>query len=278
MPELPEVETVRRGLEQVVLQKRIVSVEVPGTRSVRRQSKGAFKKALLGQRLERARRRGKYLLLELSSGAVLVVHLRMSGQLSFVPGPSEARLAHTHVVLGFSDQSELRFIDPRTFGELFVTSALDDQQVPVVLASLGLDPLVDGCSHEQLALLVKGRRTSLKAFLLDQANLCGIGNIYADEIAFCAKLRPDRRTESLSPKEIAALQKSIETVLAKAVELGGSSLKDARYRDLLGELGRFQIHHAVYGRRGAACPRCAAIVESARIVGRSAHFCPSCQR
>ncbi len=277
MPELPEVETVRRGLAAAVLEKQVAAVEVPGRRSVRRQSKARFRAALLGRVLVGARRRGKYLLIELDAGSVLVVHLRMSGQLLFEADVASVRAAHTHVVIRFSDSSELRFVDPRTFGELFVTADLDEDGLPFVLSGLGIDPLLDELSYEQLGPLLKARRTSLKAFLLDQREICGIGNIYSDEIAFAAKLRPDRRTDSLAPGEIEALCQSIDAVLGEAVELGGSSLKDARYRDLSGGLGSFQSRHAVYDRRGVPCSVCGTPIVADKIAGRSAHFCPRCQ-
>ncbi|HLI15617.1 MAG TPA: bifunctional DNA-formamidopyrimidine glycosylase/DNA-(apurinic or apyrimidinic site) lyase [Acidimicrobiales bacterium] len=281
MPELPEVETVRRGLERAVLGRRVVAVEVLGARSVRRQDAPAFRAALVGRRLVAARRRGKFLLVDLAPGRgpaeALVCHLRMSGQLLLVP-PGAPRVAHTHVVLGLDDASELRFVDPRTFGELFVAPLDPASGLPAELRTLGPDPLADGLPTALLRRLLARRRTSLKAFLLDQRAVAGIGNLYADEICFAARLAPGRRTDSLSAREAARLAAAIAEVLSAAVAARGSSLRDGRYRDLGGEPGAYQDRHAVYGRAGAPCPRCARPVVRARIAGRSAHFCPACQR
>ncbi len=277
VPELPEVETVRRGLERSVIGQRVLTVTVTGRRTIRRQSPAEFVEALTGRRLAVAGRRGKYLLVGLDDGATLVVHLRMSGQLLHVASPDEPLVPHTHVRIGLEDGSELRFVDPRTFGELFVAAEHDGAGRPVALAALGIDPLVDGLGPARLARLLATRRTSLKAFLLDQHTLAGIGNLYADEILFRARLRPDRATSSLSPADVRRLTGAIRNVLAEAVELRGSSLRDARYRDLEGGLGEFQGRHAVYGRAGEPCLRCGSTVERAKLAGRSAHFCAACQ-
>jgi formamidopyrimidine-DNA glycosylase len=277
MPELPEVETVRRGLERSVVGRVVELVTVTGKRTIRRQSPTEFADALTGRRLTEAGRHGKYLLVALDDGATLVAHLRMSGQLLHVASAAEPLVAHTHVRLGLEDGSELRFVDPRTFGELFVAHEHDSSGRPVELAGLGVDPLLDGLGPARLGHLLAARRTSLKAFLLDQHAVAGIGNLYADEILFRARLRPDRQTSSLQPAEVRRLAGAIRTVLSQAVELRGSSLRDARYRDLEGSLGEFQSRHAVYGRAGEPCLRCGSPIERAKLAGRSAHFCAVCQ-
>ncbi|MDA8291383.1 MAG: bifunctional DNA-formamidopyrimidine glycosylase/DNA-(apurinic or apyrimidinic site) lyase [Actinomycetota bacterium] len=279
MPELPEVETVRRGLEREVVGRRIGRVEVNGARSVRRQDPGSFVHELEGRRVDAARRRGKYLYAELDDGAALVVHLRMSGQLRLAgPPPLEPRSPHTHVVVGLGDGSELRFVDPRTFGELFVTSERSPDGLPSALAGLGADPLVDGVDDATLEELAACRRTALKSLLLDQSVIAGVGNIYGDEVCFHSGLRPDRRTESLRGSDAARLGVALRDVLTRAVEKGGSTLRDARYVGLRGAAGSYQHDHAVYGRAGRPCPRCGTLVERTRVGGRSAHFCPRCQR
>ena len=188
-----------------------------------------------------ARRRGKYLLVSLDDDAVLVGHLRMSGQLRYFepPLPASAKL-HTHAVIGFEDQSELRFVDPRTFGELFISSELDSRGVPTALSKIGRDPLVDGLDAAAVHAMVARRHRPLKAFLLDQREICGIGNVYADEICFAARLSPERRTDSLTRRDAGRLARAISQVLGEAVRDGGSSLRDERYRDVLGGLGTFQ--------------------------------------
>lgn len=280
MPELPEVETVRRGLESHLVGRRAARVTVTGERSVRRQGPEALTAALSGRRIEGAGRRGKYLLVGLDDGAVLVVHLRMSGQLRFVAAPAAGVPVerHTHVRVGFEDGSELRFVDQRTFGELFVTDALDEAGVPRALSGLGPDPLVDGIDAGHLAAVAARRRTSLKAFLLDQRVLAGVGNLYADEALFRARLRPDRSAAALRPAQIDRLVEGLSEVLSEAVAARGSTLRDARYVDLMGQPGGFQAAHAVYGRTGEPCVRCGRPIRRIRLAGRSSHFCATCQR
>lgn len=276
MPELPEVETVRRGLERSVLGRRVDEVAVTGRRTIRRQSPAEFALALRQRKLESAGRWGKYLLVGLDDGATLVVHLRMSGQLLHCPA-GDPLPAHTHVRLVLDDRSELRFVDPRTFGELFVAAEHDARGRPLALGTLGVDPVVDGIDARRLGGLLAKRRTNLKAFLLDQHALAGIGNLYADEILFRARLRPDREAGSLTAPEARRLAKAIRDVLDEAVALRGSSLRDARYRDLDGGLGDYQGRHAVYARTGEPCVRCGRPILQARLGGRSSHFCATCQ-
>jgi formamidopyrimidine-DNA glycosylase len=276
MPELPEVETVRRGVEKAVVGRTILEAHVTGQRSVRRQPIVEFERLVEGRRIVAAKRKGKFLLICLDQGT-LVVHLRMSGQL-VVHESADAELApHTHARLRLDDGRELRFVDPRTFGELFVAGpgAIDLEEL---LSGLGRDPLLDGIEARWLAEQAAGRRSPLKAFLLDQRRVCGIGNIYADEICFAAGLRPDRPVGSLEEADFEAVAAAIHDVIGRATAEGGSSLKDERYRDVFGDLGGFQRYLAVYGCEAEPCPRCGRTIERIRVVGRSAHFCPGCQR
>jgi formamidopyrimidine-DNA glycosylase len=278
VPELPEVETVRRGIEDTIIGRRISEVKVLGRRTVRRQSPAELTDRLLGRRFVAARRRGKFLLLSLDDGAVLVVHLRMTGQLLFFGGKDKPPLAaHTHLTVALDDGSELRFVDPRTFGEWFVTSSLDDRGEPLELEHLGRDPLLEGLPSAYLASRFAGRRARLKALLTDQRVIAGIGSIYADEICFRAKLRPDRLGGSLTPAELASLARAARSVLGEAVKSRGSSLRDKRYRDVAGELGSYQGRHAVYDRAGEPCPRCGRAVVRLKIGARSAYCCEGCQ-
>jgi len=278
VPELPEVETVRRGLEGAVVGRRIDDVQVPGRRTVRRQSPAELKIRLLGRTITGAGRRGKFLLLSLDDEAVLVVHLRMSGQLLHVRGPEHQPFAaHTQVVMGLGDGTELRFVDPRTFGEWFVSSDIDGRGVPAELAHLGRDPLLEGLPAAYLAARLAGRRAPLKALLTDQRIVAGIGALYADEICFRSKLRPDRPGGSLTAPEVAALARAIRGVLGEAVRSRGSSLRDLRYRDLEGGLGSYQGRHAVYDRAGEPCLRCGDQVVRVKIGARSAFCCEGCQ-
>ncbi|MFZ9483483.1 MAG: bifunctional DNA-formamidopyrimidine glycosylase/DNA-(apurinic or apyrimidinic site) lyase [Ilumatobacteraceae bacterium] len=280
MPELPEVETVRRGIAAQVVGRRIDRVEVGRERTVRRTSAQALIDGLTGATITDALRRGKYLLLPLDTGDVMMVHLRMSGRLLVADAGTE-RPPHTHVVMHLSGRprQELWFVDPRTFGEVVVFDPDHaDVQMPE-LARLGVDPVAEGLSRARLAALVRGRRRQLKPLLLDQSVIAGIGNIYCDESLHRARLRPDRLAESLTPREITRLHEAITTVLAEAVEAGGSTLADTQYVDIEGQGGWFQVHHKVYDRAGQRCLTCGK-ADIVRTVsgGRSTCHCPRCQR
>ncbi|MGH9297879.1 MAG: bifunctional DNA-formamidopyrimidine glycosylase/DNA-(apurinic or apyrimidinic site) lyase [Acidimicrobiales bacterium] len=278
MPELPEVETVRRGLEATVVGCRMDRVKITGRRSVRRQSPAELRRRVEGRRIERADRRGKYLALLLDDGQALVIHLRMSGQLLYVPQPARLRAAkHTHVVVRMEGGAELRFVDARTFGEWYVTRDVRDDGLPAEFDAFGPDPFADGLPVRVLRGRLAGRRTALKVALTNQAVIAGLGNIYADEICFVARLRPERLAGSLDDEESRRLARAIGSVLTDAVQLRGSSLRDASYRDLMGELGEYQGRHCVYGRAGADCPRCGHEVQKLKIGARSAYACEHCQ-
>jgi formamidopyrimidine-DNA glycosylase len=280
MPELPEVETVRRGLDVHLVGRRIEHVEVGRERTVRRTSRQALIDGLTGTTIVDTRRRGKYLLLGLDSGDDVMIHLRMSGKLLISP-IDEPRPAHTHVAARLSGQPprELRFVDPRTFGEVVV---FDPRNVAVEipdLARLGVDPITDGMDRAVLRRLVLGRARQLKALLLDQHVIAGIGNIYCDEILHAAKLRPDRLSNSLTGREITALHRETHRILGEAIEAGGSTLADTQYVDVNGDGGQFQLSHRVYDRAGQRCLTCGrANIHRVAMAGRSTCFCPRCQR
>jgi formamidopyrimidine-DNA glycosylase len=276
MPELPEVETVRRDLERAVVGRRIVDVNAPGARTVRRTSAAAVEGGLRGRVLVGARRRGKYLLGDLDDGGLVVVHLRMSGQLLLAPGGSE-RPRHTHVVCVLEGGDELRFVDPRTFGEVVVTRPERLASDLPGVASLGWDPLIDPMTPARFDRMVRRRRRRLKALLCDQHVVAGIGNIYSDEILWLARLRYDRRSDTLSAREVGRLRRAIPAVLGAAVAARGSSLADAQYVDLFGRTGAFQHEHRVHARAGQACPRCGRRIERQVDQGRSTYLCPRCQ-
>lgn len=274
MPELAEVETIRRDVEGLFAGRWISAVEVHGRRSVRRHADpDEFVRRVAGHRLTGTSRRGKYLVLALDGGDAVVAHMGMSGQL-LQAGAGEPMARHTHVRLTFDAGPELRFVDPRTFGQMWVTT-LDDGEVPE-LAHLGFDPLSDPEAGSRLRALV-GRPTRLKPLLMDQSRIAGIGNMYADEILFAAGLRPDRPAASLSETEVAGLHRAMVSVLEEAIELRGSSLADEQYRDLFGRVGRYQTRHRVYAREGQPCPRCGEAVARTRSGGRSSFYCPGCQ-
>jgi formamidopyrimidine-DNA glycosylase len=278
MPELPEVETLRRDLDKEVVGKRIKAVEVIGMRSIRRHpNKKHFIGRLEGRKVTGVDRKGKYLLVRLEGGDVLVVHLGMSGQLLRVKGAKEPMEKHCHVCITFIQAGQLRFVDPRTFGEMFVTAAEElEEQVPE-LAHLGFDPIEDVMSWVKFAELLAERKTKLKTLLMDQRFMAGIGNIYSDEILFAAGLRHDRSSESLSAQEVRRLYRAIGETLQDAIKHRGSSLADEQYRDLFGAVGEYQSQHKVYDREGQPCRRCRSPVVRVKVGGRSTFFCGQCQ-
>ena len=282
MPELPEVETVRRGIERRAVGRVIERVEVFRERTVRRQGREAVIDGLTGTRLIAARRHGKYLLCDLDSGGVLMMHLRMSGRV-LVADADSARPPHTHVVMHLSldkngARHEMWFVDPRTFGEVVVFDRDDQQRVAPELGRLGPDPIVDGLDEATLASILRGRRGNLKALLLDQRRIAGIGNIYADEILHRARLRHDRLPSRLNASTRNRLLEAIHYVLSDAVEKGGSTLDDTQYVGIDGEPGWFQTEHRVYDRAGERCLTCRTGTILRRVVaGRSTCFCPRCQ-
>jgi formamidopyrimidine-DNA glycosylase len=278
MPELPEVETIRRDLDKEIVGRRVKTVEVKGKRSIRRHKNAAeFRSRLEGKRVASVRRAGKYLLIGLDGDDVLVVHLGMSGQLLRVKSPKDAPERHTHVVMTFTQGGQLRFVDPRTFGEMFVTTADElTAQVPE-LAHLGFDPLEQVMSWARFGRLLSEHTTPLKSLLMDQKFVAGIGNIYSDEILFAAGLRYDRAANSLSAQEVRRLYRSMVETLSEAVKYRGSSLADEQYRDLYGEIGDYQGQHQVYDREGRACRRCRNAVVRVKVNGRSAFLCEHCQ-
>jgi formamidopyrimidine-DNA glycosylase len=269
LPELPEVETVRRDLAAALDGARVERVTVTGLRSIRRQHPDAFAAALTGTRFESFARWGKYLLVGLDSGQVLVAHLRMSGQLLLAPSGDAPVKRHSHVHVMFSDGRELRFVDPRTFGELFVTSP----ELPE-LAAQGPDALA--LDRDAFIKLLATRRARLKPLLLDQRVIAGIGNIYSDEILWTARLRGSRRGDQLRPVEVGRLHDAMTTVLATAIAHGGSSLGDGQYVGLWGQPGAYQQLHNVYGR--SVCPRCGRALERTVVAQRSHYWCRACQR
>ena len=277
MPELPEVEVVRRDLEREIVGKRIKGVEVDGMRTVRRHhNRKQFIARLEGKKITGVERRGKYLLARLEGGDVLVIHLGMSGQLLRAKTARETRAKHTHVIITFSQGGQLRFIDPRTFGEMFVTEA-DALNKVSELNHLGIDPLENAMSWEQFGQLISQRHAKLKPLLMDQKFLAGIGNIYSDEILWGAGLRWDRMSDSLSSQEIRRLYRSMVEILQDAVKYRGSSLADEQYVDLFGKPGDYQHHHKVYARDGETCRRCRHVIRRERVGGRSTFYCEACQ-
>jgi len=278
MPELPEVETIRRDLEKETVGRRVKTVEVKGKRSVRRHKTSTeFRGKVEGRKVTSVRRSGKYLLVGLDDEDVLVVHLGMSGQLLRAKSAKDPLERHTHVVITFTQGGQLRFVDPRTFGEMFVTSPDELGAAVPELAHLGFDPLEEVMSWAQFGVMLADRHSALKALLMDQKFVAGIGNIYSDEILFAAGLRYDRQSDSLSAQEVRRLYRAMVETLTEALKYRGSSLADEQYRDLYGETGDYQGQHQVYDRAGQPCRRCRNPVVKVKVNGRSAFLCEHCQ-
>ncbi|WP_055589173.1 bifunctional DNA-formamidopyrimidine glycosylase/DNA-(apurinic or apyrimidinic site) lyase [Peterkaempfera griseoplana] len=282
MPELPEVEVVRRGLERWVSGRAIAEVQVLHPRAVRRHLAGPvdFAARLTGRTFGPAHRRGKYLWLPLDgTGCSLLGHLGMSGQLLVQP-PDAPDETHLRVRLRFSDGGrELRFVDQRTFGGLTVHPAEpgDPEATPLAIAHIARDPLDARFDDEAFHTALRRRRTTVKRALLDQSLISGVGNIYADEALWRARLHYDRPTATLTRPQTALLLQSVREVMAAALAVGGTSF-DSLYVNVNGESGYFSRELDAYGRRDEPCRRCGTPISRDPWMNRSSYFCPRCQR
>jgi formamidopyrimidine-DNA glycosylase len=289
MPELPEVETVRMGLAPVLEGRRLTKVEtrrgglrVPFPRD--------FARRLTGKRVKTLRRRAKYLLAELDNGETLVIHLGMSGRMAVYAEGGVKKLGqyvydaapagagsgkHDHVVFETDAPARIVFTDPRRFGlmTLVPTETLDDDKL---FDGLGVEPLSNHFHADYLAEVLKGKKTPIKSALLDQRVIAGIGNIYACEALFRARVSPKRLAGKVRAAEIPVLAEAIKTVLTEAIAAGGSSLRDYRQAD--GNLGNFQHRFQVYDREGEPCPSCQGTIKRIVQAGRSTFYCPKCQK
>jgi formamidopyrimidine-DNA glycosylase len=282
MPELPEVETVARGLRQAILGRRILSVHLGKTDFI--DDPVALEQHLPGRTIEAVERYGKFMLLRLSeaatstnrassngdaSSASLLVHLGMTGQLAPAPA-AQPREKHTHLCLLLDDGRELRYTDARRFGRIAYLTELPLAQE---LAGFGADPLE--VSAGEFAQRIRSRRARIKALLLDQRVLRGVGNIYADESLWRAKIHPARLGANLTKRAADLLRRELQKILQKAIVMRGSSISD--FLDADGEPGEYQRHHRAYGREGKSCYRCKTTIRRGIVAGRSSYFCPRCQ-
>ena len=278
MPELPEVETIARGVDKRVTGDRIESVWLGSKPEPLKSPAGEMARTLEGKRVAGVRRVGKHIVFDLDgeprkgkkkaqplpNKAQWIVHLGMTGRL-VVCEPGAEVPKHTHAILQLASGRELRFVDPRRFGRLSVTQGFE---------APGSEPLQ--VELEKFVQLFKGRKTPIKSALLNQKLLSGVGNIYADESLFRAGIRPRRRAASLTHEELRRLYLAVQEVLKEAIALGGSSISD--YVDADGEEGFFQLQHRVYGREGEPCLVCKTPIKRVVLGGRSSHYCPKCQK
>jgi formamidopyrimidine-DNA glycosylase len=292
MPELPEVETIRRGLERQLVGKKIERLRVR-TPKIIKGSAGAFKRLVTGRRVKAVTRRGKLLALELAPGskAYVLIHLKMTGQLIYVQGKkivagghptaqdkeegvSDARLPnkHTHVVVELVGGGQLYFNDIRKFGYLRV---VDEQGKNEAWSKLGVEPLENEWTADYVRKMVKKRAVSIKAVLLEQQRVAGLGNIYVDEVLWRARVRPTRKAKSLKSLEIKKITEQARVVLRQAIAVGGTTFSD--YRTVEGKHGGFSKWLRVYDRAGQPCRNCRQGIVKVRLAGRGTHYCKKCQ-
>jgi len=272
MPELPEVETVRRGLEKLILGKKISNIDIRYPKMIKTDL-DEFQKEMPGQVIQTMGRRGKYLLFYLSD-KVLISHLRMEGKYFYYPDQVPER-KHAHVLIHFEDGGTLVYEDVRKFGtlELLAPELLDSY---FISKKLGPEPTVKDFDLGSFKLALKKSKKPIKSHLLDQTLVAGLGNIYVDEVLWRAKVHPSRTSNSLTAQEARKVHDETINVLGQAVEKGGSTIRT--YTNAFGEDGTMQEFHQVYDKAGQACSRCETIIEKIQLGGRGTHFCPKCQR
>jgi formamidopyrimidine-DNA glycosylase len=277
MPELPEVETVRRGLAAHVTGKTITAVRVHHPRAVRRHEAGPadLTARLIGQRIEGTGRRGKYLWLTLQDASALVVHLGMSGQMLLGTVP---KVDHLRIAALLDDGTEMSFVDQRTFGGWMLTDVVtvDGTDVPVPVAHLARDPLDPRFDADVVVKTLRRKHSEIKRQLLDQTVVSGIGNIYADEALWRAKVNGARIAESMTRPQLLGLLESATDVMRDALTAGGTSF-DSLYVNVNGESGYFDRSLDAYGREGEPCRRCGTMIRREKFMNRSSYYCPKCQ-
>ncbi|WP_091528221.1 DNA-formamidopyrimidine glycosylase [Alkalibacterium subtropicum] len=273
MPELPEVENVRNGLKQLIVGKRITGARVLWPNIIKDPSVTEFKQRIEGQEIKDIRRRGKFLLFVLSRD-VLISHLRMEGKYR-LEGPEVPLTKHTHVIFELDSKEELRYLDVRKFGKMSLVEKADLDEHPS-MRSLGPEPTDDTLETIYLIKALKKTERPVKACLLDQKIVAGIGNIYADEILYDAYIHPERKGKELNEDEIKRLRDSIISIMNRAVEKGGTTIRT--YANAYGAEGSYQECLAVYGRTEEVCPRCQHTIRKIKVGQRGTHYCPQCQK
>jgi len=269
MPELPEVETIRRQLVKDLVGKKIQAVKILVPKLIKEISPTLFQRRIVGKEIANIRRRGKYLIFDLKPLLYLQVHLKLSGQLLYSSGPEPG--VDYHILFLFKDGSRLYYHDLRRFGGFTLRS-----EDPEPLLNLGPEPLSPAFTFKCWKQLILGKNSRIKTFLLDQHEIAGLGNIYATEALFRAGIHPDRRVSALQPDETKKLYQAIKSILRKALKAGGTSIQDYLKPD--GSHGNFQKSLFVYRRKGQPCLRCGNMIRVQKDGSRSTYFCPSCQR
>jgi len=275
MPELPEVETIKKTLAPKIRGKKITGVKVFFPKVIEPLDIDSFREAVEGSHVQSLERRGKYLLIHLNSLFTLIISLRMTGRLVYSTSGHDAMVDnHTHLVFDFEDGSHLYFRDTRKFGRIHCVPTENIEGAPEI-SKLGPEPLGPGFTESKLRKMLLSKRKTIKQALMDQAFIAGIGNIYADEILFRSGIHPETPASSLRPEQVHSLYLSIVAVLKEAIIQKGTTVRD--YVDGEGNSGNYQKLLQVYGRKGKKCFQCGGPIECKKLGGRTAHFCPACQ-
>jgi len=270
MPELPEVETIVRGLREPLVGRRFTGLRIGWENLIAKPTAEEFKRRIVGQKILDMKRRGKYLVFALSGGESLIIHLRMTGQL-LIRNSGDELDKHDHLIFELDDGRELRFNNVRKLGRVYLVDDEDE-----VMGKLGPEPLDDDFTPADFAALLCGKRGMIKPLLLNQRFIAGIGNIYADEALFAARIHPERRADTLTAEEIERLYDAICQVLRQGIENRGTTF--STYRDAEGKEGRNQEYLRVFRRTDQPCPRCGTPIKRTVVGGRGTYFCPKCQR
>ncbi|MEA1963714.1 MAG: DNA-formamidopyrimidine glycosylase [Candidatus Aerophobetes bacterium] len=272
MPELPEVETIRRDLKEKVKGKKVKRVVVVNDKCIKMPDSREFISGIEGRFFQQINRRGKYLIIGLDSGDNLVIHLKLTGRLIY--SLREKKLNYSKIIFVFYDSTQLIFTDMRGFGNVWLLFDKEFQRIPS-LNNLGPEPLEKGFTLNKFKKILKGKRSDIKSLLMNQGFIAGIGNVYSQEALFLSEIHPKRKALSLRDEEIDRLYNNLRGILDEAISYRGSSV-DA-YVDLQGEKGEYEPHLMVYGRKGKKCFQCGTIIQKISIKGRGTYFCPSCQ-
>jgi formamidopyrimidine-DNA glycosylase len=273
LPELPEVETVRKTLADLAIGRTILHVSVYWPNIIKYPTVEQFQRSLQNERIEQVGRRGKFLIIYTNRWA-LVSHLRMEGKYRLLPSDSPLE-KHMHVVFHFTDGTELRYHDVRKFGTMHLYRKGDEWKNPP-LNRLGVEPLSDDFTFQQIRSICLSTSRKIKVVLLDQQKIAGLGNIYVDEVLYRSSIHPERAANTLSKEEIITLHQAIQQTLQEAVKLGGTTIRT--YKNTQGKIGTFQTRLLAYGRVGEQCQKCGRPIEKIKVGGRGTHICTFCQR
>lgn len=273
MPELPEVETVRRGLTQLVQGASIKSIDVLYPKMINVDTK-SFQDALTNQTIDRIDRRGKYLLFRFNNDMTLVSHLRMEGKYDVEPDGTEPS-KHTHVIFHLDDNRELRYKDSRKFGRMYLIKNGEEKTLSG-LGTIGPEPTEDDLTFNYMKQVMNKSRGKIKPFLLNQSNIAGLGNIYCDEVLWMSKIHPETITNTISDDKIETLRQNIIKEIKMAIKGHGTTVHS--YSNAYGEAGQFQNHLHVYGKQGEPCERCGVLFKKIKVAQRGTTYCPNCQK